>query len=71
MPFNGSSGSGDVHGDVVYANYGRFSATQGRHAVGVHESSGTAAPPDIAGTEATATVLCLGSGVPGGLLPHP
>ena len=24
MPFNGSSGSGDVTGDVVYANYGRL-----------------------------------------------
>ena len=24
MPFNGSSGSGDVTGDVVYANYGRI-----------------------------------------------
>jgi N-acetylated-alpha-linked acidic dipeptidase len=24
MPFNGSSGSGDVTGEVVYANYGRF-----------------------------------------------
>jgi N-acetylated-alpha-linked acidic dipeptidase len=24
MPFNGSSGSGDVAGDVVYANYGRL-----------------------------------------------
>ncbi|UWZ82353.1 M28 family metallopeptidase [Occallatibacter riparius] len=24
MPFNGSSGSGDVKGDVVYANYGRL-----------------------------------------------
>ncbi|MGA2851944.1 MAG: M28 family metallopeptidase [Terracidiphilus sp.] len=24
MPFNGSSGSGDVNGDVVYANYGRL-----------------------------------------------
>ena len=23
MPFNGSSGSGDVTGEVVYANYGR------------------------------------------------
>ena len=24
MPFNGSSGSGDVTGEVVYANYGRI-----------------------------------------------
>ena len=24
MPFNGSSGSGDVKGEVVYANYGRL-----------------------------------------------
>ena len=24
MPFNGSSGSGDVTGEVVYANYGRL-----------------------------------------------
>ena len=28
MPFNGSSGSGDVTGEVVYANYGRLVAEQ-------------------------------------------
>ena len=34
MPFNGSSGSGDVSGDVVYANYGRqedFDQLASRH----------------------------------------
>ncbi len=34
MPFNGSSGSGDVTGDVVYANYGRledFDALAAQH----------------------------------------
>ena len=34
MPFNGSSGSGDVTGDVVYANYGRledFNELAARH----------------------------------------
>jgi N-acetylated-alpha-linked acidic dipeptidase len=34
MPFNGSSGSGDVTGEVVYANYGRledFDALAARH----------------------------------------
>lgn len=34
MPFNGSSGSGDVTGDVVYANYGRledFNLLAARH----------------------------------------
>ena len=34
MPFNGSSGSGDVTGEVVYANYGRledFDALEAQH----------------------------------------
>ena len=34
MPFNGSSGSGDVTGEVVYANYGRledFNELAARH----------------------------------------